>query len=128
MERSVGIFLTHLPHWAVALVGQSVESEVEVEDVYAGFTEKAKLSRGGVLRDETVYCGFCEVALIGDAWSLIVSCGGGDIWVKARARRSDEIDGDRGSVVLRCRRCGTCSLLGCNACLHALDESFAAGA
>ena len=86
------------PHFQGKQLGhlfcESVEVEVQREDVDARFAEQAELATGDVLLDELTYLIFAEAACLGDARRLVERGVGRDIGVKSGTRGGNQVDWD----------------------------------
>ena len=100
---------------------QRVQCQVQVEDVYAGFSKDSPLTFLRVLSDHLSEGGLVQSTSSRDAPDLILGGRGANVRVQATAGCSDEIDRDGGSIVR----------IGCFQCidsgLHGFDQSLIRG-
>lgn len=71
-----------------------VESEVELEDIHAGFAEKSELPTGRVAPHQRAHLLLAHSALAGHARDLKFRRRGRDVRIEARTRRRYEIHGN----------------------------------
>lgn len=94
MTRIFAATVFFIPAYCLPLRGHLIQSEVQFQNVDAGFAEQAEIALGGVLLDQIAEGGFPQSAFMGDAGDLKIGGGRGDVGIEAGRGCGDEIDGN----------------------------------